>query len=81
MKDKEPCSLLLIYTGGTIGMVENPMTGVLKAFDFTYLQENVPELKRLGCNIEVLQYDPPIDSSAINIDLWLRLAQTIEEQY
>ena len=39
-------SVLLIYTGGTIGMIENPETGALEAFNFDQLQENVPELKR-----------------------------------
>lgn len=76
---KDALSVLLIYTGGTIGMVEDPETGVLKAFNFAYLQDNVPELKRLGCSIEVIQYDPPIDSSAIETDLWLRLSTTIRE--
>lgn len=74
-------NLLLIYTGGTIGMVEDPETGVFRAFNFEHLQNHVPELKRFRCRIEVLQFDPPIDSSAIDPSLWVRLAQTITERY
>ena len=41
-------SILLVYTGGTIGMLENPETGALEPLDFNYLQDNVPELRLLG---------------------------------
>lgn len=73
--------VLLIYTGGTIGMIEDPATGALKAFDFTYIQEHIPELKRMGFEISSIQFDPPLDSAAITIDLWKQLAQTIDENY
>lgn len=46
MTQSEYPSVLLIYTGGTIGMIENPETGALEAFNFDQLQDNVPELKR-----------------------------------
>lgn len=74
-------SILLVYTGGTIGMVENPSTGVLEPFDFNYLKDNVPELRRLGCDISVVEFDPPLDSSAITPEDWVRLASIIEENY
>lgn len=74
-------SILIIYTGGTIGMVENPATGVLEAFDFTYLNKNVPELNRFGCNISVEQFDPHIDSSAITPQEWIRIAEIIRDNY
>ena len=48
-------SVLLIYTGGTIGMIENPETGALEAFNFDQLQENVPELKRFNYRISSYQ--------------------------
>ncbi|MFR6236894.1 MAG: asparaginase domain-containing protein [Parabacteroides distasonis] len=38
-------SVLLIYTGGTIGMIENPETGALENFNFDHLLKHVPELK------------------------------------
>lgn len=82
MNSQEKISnLLLIYTGGTIGMVEDPDTGVYKAFNFEHLQNHVPELKRFRCRIEVMQFNPPVDSSAINTDLWIRLTHTIKERY
>lgn len=73
--------VLLIYTGGTIGMIEDPATGALRAFNFTYLQDHIPELQRLGFEISSIQFDPPIDSAAITVDLWIRLARTIGENY
>ena len=43
---QEKASILLIYTGGTIGMIENPETGVLESFNFQHLKDNMPELKK-----------------------------------
>ena len=74
-------SVLLIYTGGTIGMIENPETGALEAFDFNQLQENVPELKRFNYLISSYQFDPPIDSSDMEPALWAQLVQIIEHNY
>ena len=47
-KEQDKASILLIYTGGTIGMIENSETGALEAFNFQHLEEHVPELKKLG---------------------------------
>ncbi len=74
-------SILLIYTGGTIGMRENPSTGRLRPLDFTYLDGEFPELKKLDCKISVRQIDPPIDSSSITPKEWKELATIIEEDY
>lgn len=73
--------LLIIYTGGTIGMVEDPETGVLRAFDFSHLQESIPELKRLSFKLTYTQFSPPIDSADMSVDLWYKLAQTIVSNY
>lgn len=73
--------ILLIYTGGTIGMVENPNTGALEPLDFAYLEEQVPELRQLNCQTEVLSIEPPIDSSAIQPKHWSELARIIELHY
>lgn len=73
--------ILLIYTGGTIGMLENPQTGALEPLDFKYLQAQVPELQRLDSDIEVLSIDPPIDSSAIKPESWCELVRIIERRY
>ncbi|MGN0209930.1 MAG: asparaginase domain-containing protein, partial [Muribaculaceae bacterium] len=55
--------ILIIYTGGTIGMIEDPHTGSLKPFDFSHLMENVPKVEMLGYQIDNIQFAPPIDSS------------------
>ena len=74
-------SVLLIYTGGTIGMIENPITGALEAFNFDQLQENVPELKRFNYHIYSYQFTPPIDSSDMEPSLWVHIAKIIEKNY
>ena len=55
--------ILLIYTGGTIGMVKDYKTGALKAFDFSELLKRIPELNQLDCKIDTVSFDKPIDSS------------------
>jgi len=77
----EKASILLIYTGGTIGMIENPETGVLEAFNFQHLKDNVPELKKLGYTVASIQFDPPIDSSDMGPDYWLQLVEIIATNY
>jgi L-asparaginase len=74
-------SVLLIYTGGTIGMVEDTETGTLRAFDFDYLREYVPELSRLRFNIDSLQFDEPIDSSSMCPSGWQKIVGIIESNY
>lgn len=74
-------SILLIYTGGTIGMIENQQTGALENFNFEQLQKHVPELKSLGFPIESVQFEPPIDSSDINPDAWRKIVHIIEDNY
>lgn len=74
-------SVLLIYTGGTIGMIENPTTGALEAFNFDQLQENVPELRRFNYRISSYQFTPPIDSSDMEPSLWAKLVKIIHYNY
>jgi L-asparaginase len=59
--------LLLIYTGGTIGMITNAQTGALESFDFSHLYGHIPELKRFELDIQVKSFDPPLDLSLIHI--------------
>ena len=73
--------ILLIYTGGTIGMMKDPECGSLKAFDFNHLLEKIPELKLLDCTIEATSFSQPIDSSEMNPDYWLEIAEIIENNY
>ncbi len=62
-------------------MMEDPETGSLIPFDFAQLRVHVPELRRFDCNIEVVSFDEPIDSSDINIQSWQRMAQMVEVNY
>lgn len=73
--------ILLIYTGGTIGMVKDSATGALKAFDFNKLLKNIPELKLLECEIDTVSFKKPLDSSNMNIEHWQKMAQIVEENY
>jgi L-asparaginase len=73
--------ILLIYTGGTIGMVKDFESGVLKAFNFSELLQNIPELKQLDCQIETISFETPIDSSNMNPAKWIKIATIIEENY
>ena len=81
MIQSEYPSVLLIYTGGTIGMIENPETGALEAFNFDQLQDNVPELKRFNYRISSYQFNPPIDSSDMEPALWAKLVKIIKYNY
>lgn len=74
-------NVLLIYTGGTIGMVENLKTGALEAFNFSHLKSNVPEMKRLKFNVETYLFEPPIDSSEVSLKNWMSIAKTVQENY
>jgi L-asparaginase len=73
--------ILLIYTGGTIGMSKDFETGALKAFNFSKLLQNIPELKQLDCEIETVSFENPIDSSNMNPEMWTKIATIIEENY
>lgn len=74
-------SILLIYTGGTIGMMKDFETGALKAFNFKKLLQKIPELKQLDCQIETISFENPIDSSNMNPEKWVKIATMIEENY
>ena len=73
--------ILLIYTGGTIGMRKNFETGALKAFNFSKLLQSIPELKQLDCEIETVSFEVPIDSSNMNPAEWSKMATLIEQNY
>lgn len=73
--------VLLIYTGGTIGMNQNPRTGALEPFDFEHLLSKVPELNQFAVCIETFQFIPPIDSSDMSPALWTDLVHLIADKY
>src|SRR6185312_7239398 len=73
--------ILIIYTGGTIGMMTDPQTKVLKPINYEQIMDNVPELERLNCKIQVHSFDQIIDSSNMNAEIWSELAGLIEKNY
>lgn len=77
----ENTSVLLIYTGGTIGMIENPETGALENFNLEQLQKHVPELQKFAFRIDTYQFDPPMDSSDMDPEAWRRLVRIISDNY
>ena len=81
MNTHTPPAILLIYTGGTIGMIENPVTGALESFNFHHLLSLVPELRRFNYRIDTYSFDPPIDSSDMEPSHWARLVHIIQESY
>lgn len=74
-------NVLLIYTGGTIGMNRNPQTGALEPFKFEHLLNRVPELAQFSTNIATIQFTPPIDSSNMSPRLWIELTHIIADNY
>lgn len=81
MTNSTKSNILLIYTGGTIGMIKDTKTGSLKAFDFSEIQERITELEQLDCNISTVSFEKPIDSSDMNIDRWIQIVSIIEKNY
>jgi len=74
-------SILLIYTGGTIGMIKDSETGSLKNFNFNDLLTYIPELNLLDCRIDTQSFEAPIDSSNMEPVYWQQLVSIIENQY
>lgn len=74
-------SILIIYTGGTIGMVHDSTTGALVPIDFNHITGHVPELSRFGYDLHSISFDPVRDSSNIDPEVWIRIAETIEANY
>ena len=74
-------SILIIYTGGTIGMVQKTTNGILTPVKFDHIIEEVPDLNRLGYDYQVITFSPPIDSSNMTPAIWVKIASTIERNY
>ena len=73
--------ILLLYTGGTIGMMKDFETGALKAFNFSKLISKIPELKQLDCEIETISFEKPLDSSNMTSIHWISIANSIQNNY
>ncbi len=74
-------NILLIYTGGTIGMIKDYKSNALKAFDFKQIKEKIPELKLLDCQVKTMAFDKPIDSSNMSPKYWVQIVDIIENNY
>jgi len=73
--------ILIVYTGGTIGMIEDQATKTLRPFDFSHLMDNVPKVKMLHYVIDNIQFDPPIDSSDMSPAHWQDIVRAIAGNY
>jgi L-asparaginase len=73
--------VLLIYTGGTIGMMQDARTGHLKPFDFRHLTEQIPELNKFDVTLSAVSFENPIDSSDMQPSVWIEIAKMIEKNY
>ena len=81
IQNREKSSILLIYTGGTIGMKEDPSIQALRPFDFSQILAEVPELRKFAYKIDSVTFDPIIDSSDVDPQNWVTLASVIEDRY
>ncbi|KIC90654.1 asparaginase [Flavihumibacter sp. ZG627] len=80
-KKAAPTRILIIYTGGTVGMVMDDATGALKPIGFKEIRDNIPEIVKLGYEVEVHAFNPPMDSSDMHPEVWIELAGIIEKNY
>lgn len=74
-------SVLIIYTGGTIGMIQNHETGALESFNFEHLLSHVPEIRQFNLQIDAMAFEHPMDSSDMTPAEWKKLVKIISENY
>ncbi len=73
--------ILIIYTGGTVGMIYDEKTTALRPIGFNEIRNNLPELYRMGIDFYVYAFNPPMDSSDMHPEIWSELAGIIEDRY
>ena len=73
--------ILIIYTGGTIGMVEDHVSKTLKPFDFNQINKELPELRKIKCHIDAVSFKNPIDSSNVSPVIWEKIGDYINSKY
>ena len=78
---KKNATVLLIYTGGTIGMIQDSLSGELRPFDFKSLTKQIPELNKLDIELSSIAFQKPIDSSNMNPSIWIELSVIIKNNY
>ncbi len=74
-------SILIIYTGGTIGMIHDKNSNSLKPVDFQRIKDLIPELQKFDYHLSTHCFDTPVDSSNMNPDLWIETVKIIEKNY
>lgn len=77
----EKASILLIYTGGTIGMIEKSRNRRVGIVQFPTFEGNMPELKKLGYAVSTIQFDPAMDSSEMGPESWMKIVKIIADNY
>ena len=78
---RKKTSILIIYTGGTIGMVKDHITGTLCPFDFSEINKQVPEIRKFDFKLHTISLETLIDSSNINPESWIKIGEIIKKQY
>src|SRR5690554_5806948 len=74
-------SILIIYTGGTIGMVQRPESGTLAPIQFDNIKTEVPELNKFNYEIDTITFNPALDSSNVTPEIWIQIANVIYDNY
>ncbi len=73
--------ILIIYTGGTIGMAREAGSDTLVPMGFRELRSHIPEISKLHCDFDMFAFSPPIDSSNMSPAIWVQLATLIYDKY
>ena len=73
--------ILILYTGGTIGMIQDPISGILRPFDLDQILAQVPEISSFGHQLDAVAFEQPIDSSNMTPAIWIKMATIIGEHY
>jgi L-asparaginase len=73
--------ILIIYTGGTVGMIFDEKMQALRPLEFPEIKDNIPEIYGLGYHFFVYPFSPPIDSSDMQPEIWIEIADIIEQNY
>jgi L-asparaginase len=79
--EKAKSKVLIVYTGGTFGMVHHPSNGTLVPFDFSLILEHLPALRNLYLDLTVISFENPIDSSNVEPAHWQVIGKIIYDHY
>jgi L-asparaginase len=72
---------LIMYTGGTIGMVKDTISGSLMPVNFERLLANIPEIAKLDIELDIHTFEQTIDSSNVNPTHWVQMVEVIQKNY